>query len=123
MPSDRHLMRSSVVVGSFSLLGSSTGIPVETSIAAQLGLSKSSDSFYAAFTVPYIICNLLSATGQFSLVPFFTTLETRHSDPAVWRVQHSSGLSRGLFPPGCGSGSADSGFVASALFPGPGGER
>src|SRR2546422_11145924 len=85
MPSDRHLVRSSVVVGSFSLLGSLTGILVETSIAAQLGLSKSSDSFYVAFTVPYIICNLLTATGQFSLVPFFTTLETRHSDEEFWR--------------------------------------
>jgi len=86
MPSDRHhLLRSSFVVGSFSLLGSLTGILVETSIAAQLGLSKSSDSFYVAFTVPYIICNLLSATGQFSLVPFFTTLETRHSDDEFWR--------------------------------------
>src|SRR2546426_12088964 len=109
MPSDRHLVRSSVVVGSFSLLGSLTGILVETSIAAQLGLSKSSDSFYVAFAVPYIICNLLTATGQFSLVPFFTTLETRHSDEEFWRGFSYAvnvvflGLG-GLAPAGAGGG-------------------
>ncbi len=74
-----------MVVGSLTLLGSLTGILVETSIAAKLGLSKSSDTFYVAFTVPYIITNLISATGQFSLVPFFATLETRHSAGELWR--------------------------------------
>jgi putative peptidoglycan lipid II flippase len=74
-----------MVVGFFSLLGSLTGILVETSIAAQLGLSKSSDTFYVAFTVPYIITNLISATGQFSLVPFFSSLDARHSAEELWR--------------------------------------
>jgi len=67
------------VVGFFSLLSAFSGILVETSIAAQLGLSRSSDSFYVAFTIPYIITNLLSATSQFSLVPFFSTLDSRDS--------------------------------------------
>jgi len=73
------------VVGFFSLLGSLTGILVETSIASKLGLSRSSDTFYVAFTVPYIITTLLYATGQFSLVPFFGTLEARHSTEELWR--------------------------------------
>jgi putative peptidoglycan lipid II flippase len=66
-------------VGVFSLLSALSGILVETSIAAQLGLSRNSDSFYVAFTIPYIITNLLSATSQFSLVPFFSTLDSRDS--------------------------------------------
>lgn len=74
-----------MVVGFFSLLGSMTGILVDTSIAAKLGLSKSSDTFYVAFTVPYIITSLISATGQFSLVPFFSTLDARHSAEELWR--------------------------------------
>jgi putative peptidoglycan lipid II flippase len=74
-----------MVVGFFSLLGGLTGILVETSIAAKLGLSKSSDTFYVAYTVPYIITNLLAATGQFSLVPFFAALEARHSAEELWR--------------------------------------
>ncbi len=74
-----------MVVGFFSLLGGLTGILVETSIAAHLGLSKSSDTFYVAYTVPYVITNLLAATGQFSLVPFFASLETRHSREELWR--------------------------------------
>ena len=74
-----------MVVGFFTLLGNLTGILVETSIAAKLGLSRSSDAFYVAFTVPYVISNLLSATGQFSLVPFFTTLEARHSSKELWK--------------------------------------
>jgi len=74
-----------MVVGFFSLLGGLTGILVETSIAAKLGLSKSSDTFYAAYTLPYIITTLLSATGQFSLVPFFAALEARHSAEELWR--------------------------------------
>ncbi len=69
-----------MVVGFFGFLGSLTGILVETSIAAKLGLSKSSDTFYVAFTVPYIITNLVSATGQFSLVPFFAAVGAEHSD-------------------------------------------
>ena len=73
----RHLLRSSMVVGFFGFLGSLTGIIVETSIAAKLGLSKSSDTFYVAFTVPYIITNLIGATGQFSLVPFFAAVGAR----------------------------------------------
>lgn len=85
MVSKRQMLRSSMVVGFFSLLGSLTGILVETSIAAQLGLSKSSDTFYVAFTVPYIITNLIGATGQFSLVPFFSSLEARHSSADLWR--------------------------------------
>lgn len=74
-----------MVVGFFSLLGGLTGILVETSIAAKLGLSRSSDTFYVAFTLPYIITNLLYATGQFSLVPFFASLEARHSGEELWR--------------------------------------
>ena len=85
MPSKRQIVRSSMVVGFFSLLGSLTGILVETSIAAKLGLSRGSDTFYVAFTVPYIITTLLYATGQFSLVPFFGTLEARHSTEELWR--------------------------------------
>src|SRR5215469_14329674 len=81
----RHLLRSSMVVGFFSFLGSLTGIIVETSIAAKLGLSKSSDTFYVAFTVPYIITTLISATGQFSLVPFFAAVGARHSNQELWR--------------------------------------
>jgi len=84
MPSKRHLLRSSMVVGFFGFLGGLTGILVETSIAAKLGLSKSSDTFYVAFTVPYIITNLIGATGQFSLVPFFAAV-ARHSDEELWR--------------------------------------
>jgi putative peptidoglycan lipid II flippase len=79
------MLRSSMVVGFFGLLGGLTGILVETSIAAKLGLSRSSDAFYAAYTVPYIITNLLGATGQFSLVPFFAALETRHSTEELWK--------------------------------------
>jgi len=74
-----------MVVGFFSLLGGLTGILVETSIAAHLGLSRSSDTFYVAFTIPYIITNLLSATGQFSLVPFFASLDARHSAEEMWQ--------------------------------------
>jgi len=81
----RHLLRSSMVVGFFGFLGSLTGILVETSIAAKLGLSKSSDTFYFAFTVPYIITNLIGATGQFSLVPFFAAIGALHSDEELWR--------------------------------------
>jgi len=74
-----------MVVGVFSFLGSLTGILVEVSIAANLGLSKASDTFYVAFTVPYIITNLISATGQFSLVPFFSSLEAQQSEEDAWR--------------------------------------
>jgi len=87
MDSKRQLLWGSAVVGFFSLLSGISGILVETSIAAQLGLSRNSDSFYAAFTIPYIITNLLSATSQFSLVPFFSTLDSRDS---------SEGLARGV---------------------------
>ncbi len=81
----RHLLRGSAVVGFFSLLSGVSGILVETSIAAQLGLSRNSDSFYAAFTIPYIITNLLSATSQFSLVPFFSTLDPSDSREGLGR--------------------------------------
>ncbi len=85
MPSKRQMFRSSMIVGVFSLLGGVAGILVETSIAARLGLSSRSDTFYVAFTIPYIITNLLYATGQFSLVPFFGTLDARHSKEDLWR--------------------------------------
>ncbi|HVB28941.1 MAG TPA: lipid II flippase MurJ [Terriglobia bacterium] len=85
MSAKRQMVRSSMVVGVFSSLGSLTGILVEISIAANLGLSKASDTFYVAFTVPYIITNLISATGQFSLVPFFSSLEAQHPEEEVWR--------------------------------------
>ena len=85
MPTKRQIFQSSMVVGSFSLLGGLTGILVDTSIAAKLGLSRSSDTFYVAITLPYIITNLLSATGQFSLVPFFAALDARHSAQELWR--------------------------------------
>lgn len=74
-----------MVVGTFSLMGSLTGILVETSIAAHLGLSTSSDTFYAAFTIPYLITNILRTAGQYSLVPFFSSLEARHAPEELWR--------------------------------------
>jgi putative peptidoglycan lipid II flippase len=85
MLSKRQIFRSSMVVGFFSLLGGLTGILVDTSIAAHLGLSRSSDTFYVAFTIPYIFTNLLYATGQFSLVPFFAALDASRSPEELWR--------------------------------------
>jgi len=85
MPTKHQIFRSSMVVGAFSLLSGLSGILVDTSIAAKLGLSRSSDTFYVAFTIPYIITNLIAATGQFSLVPFFAALEARHSAEELWR--------------------------------------
>jgi putative peptidoglycan lipid II flippase len=85
MTSKRQMVWSSMVVGFFSLLGSLTGILVETSIAAKLGLSKSSDTFYAAFTIPYVVTNLLRTAGQYSMVPFFSSLEARHTPEELWR--------------------------------------
>lgn len=84
MPSKRHLLRSSMVVGFFFFLGSLTGILVEISIAAHLGLSRSSDTFYIAYTAPYIITNLISATGQFSLVPFFSSFDIEKNASELW---------------------------------------
>jgi len=91
MSSKHQVLRSSLVVGFFTLLGNLTGILVETTIAAKLGLSRSSDTFYVAFTVPYIITSLLTATGQFSLVPFFTRLDAGHSAETL----HPSAEGRG----------------------------
>ena len=71
MQSKHQILRNFTPVAVFSLLGSLMGIVVETSIAAKLGLSESSDAFYVAFTLPYILANLIYSTGQFSLVPFF----------------------------------------------------
>ncbi len=85
MASRNQIFRRSVVVGFFALLGGVSGIVVDTSIAARLGLSPDSDAFYVAFTVPYIVSNLLTATGQFSLVPFFTWLDARHSEDELWQ--------------------------------------
>src|SRR5579864_6316714 len=85
MISRREIFRSSTVVGFFSLLGGLAGILVETSIAARLGLSKGSDTFYVAYTVPYLITTLLTATGQFSLVPFFGSLGARPEPEELWR--------------------------------------
>ena len=75
-----------MVVGFFSFLGSLTGILVEISIAAHLGLSRSSDTFYIAYTIPYIITNLISATGQFSLVPFFSAFDVEAPGGEIWRA-------------------------------------
>jgi putative peptidoglycan lipid II flippase len=80
-----QMLRSSIVVAFFNLLGGLSGILVETSIAAHLGLSKSSDTFYVAYTIPYIITNLLAATGLYSLVPFFASLESGGDENEVWR--------------------------------------
>jgi putative peptidoglycan lipid II flippase len=80
-----QMLRSSFVVVFFNLLGGLSGILVETSIAANLGLSIRSDTFYVAYTIPYIITNLLAATGQFSLVPFFASLESGQNEKDLWR--------------------------------------
>jgi putative peptidoglycan lipid II flippase len=74
-----------MVVAFFNLLGGLSGILVETSIAANLGLSLRSDTFYVAYTIPYVITNLLTATGQFSLVPFFASLESSQDENELWR--------------------------------------
>src|SRR5208337_1676603 len=81
----QQMLRSSIVVAFFNLLGGLSGILVETSIAANLGLSLRSDTFYVAYTIPYIITNLLTATGQFSLVPFFASLESSRDENELWR--------------------------------------
>ncbi len=73
-----------MVVGFFSFLGALTGILVETSIAAHLGLSRNSDTYYVALTIPYIITNLISATGQFSLVPFFASFDSQQAAGDLW---------------------------------------
>lgn len=74
-----------MMVGFFSFAGSATGILVEVSIAAHLGLSRASDAFYVALTAPYIITNLITATGQFTLVPFFSSFDTDEQRGNFWR--------------------------------------
>jgi putative peptidoglycan lipid II flippase len=81
----QEMLRSSIVVAFFNLLGGLTGILVETSIAANLGLSIRSDTFYVAYTIPYIITNLLTATSQFSMVPFFASLESAENNDELSR--------------------------------------
>jgi len=85
MPSRSLLVRSSILVGSFSFLGSVTGILVETSIAAKLGLSQSSDTFYAAYKIPYLVTNLVSAGAQSSQKTFFAALEAKRSSDELWQ--------------------------------------
>jgi putative peptidoglycan lipid II flippase len=85
MQPKQQILRSSIVVAFFNLLGGLSGILVETSIAANLGLSVRSDAFYVAYTIPYIITTLLTATGQFSLVPFFASLESSKDEKELWR--------------------------------------
>jgi putative peptidoglycan lipid II flippase len=80
----QQMLKSSVVVAFFNLLGGLSGIMVETSIAANLGLSIRSDTFYVAYTIPYIVTNLLTATGQFSLVPFFSSFESSKDENELW---------------------------------------
>lgn len=84
MPSKRHLLRGATVVGFFSFLGSVAGIFVDITIAAHLGLSRGSDTFYIAFTVPYLITSLITATGQFSLVPFFSAFNVAEHKERFW---------------------------------------
>lgn len=86
MPSKRHLLRGATVVGFFSFLGSIAGVVVEITIAAHLGLSRSSDVFYIAFTVPYLFTTLITATGQFSLVPFFSSHDMAGGAEDFWRA-------------------------------------
>lgn len=74
-----------MMVGFFSFAGSATGILVEVSIAAHLGLSRASDAFYVALTAPYIITNLITATGQFTLVPFFSSFDADEQRGNFWR--------------------------------------
>jgi putative peptidoglycan lipid II flippase len=81
----QQMLKSSVVVAFFNLLGGVSGILVETSIAANLGLSTRSDTFYVAYTIPYIITNLLNATSQFSLVPFFSSFGPEDNEKELWR--------------------------------------
>jgi putative peptidoglycan lipid II flippase len=115
----RQLLWGSAVVGFFSLLSALSGVLVETSIAAQLGLSRNSDSFYVAFTIPYIITNLLSATSQFSLVPFFSTLDSRDSleglGKGVSYVVNLVFLGLGLF---AGVGALGAHWIVRAIAPG-----
>lgn len=85
MQPKQEILKSSIVVAFFNLLGGLSGILVETSIAANLGLSVRSDAFYVAYTIPYIITTLLTATGQFSLVPFFASLESSQDEKELWR--------------------------------------
>ena len=73
------------MVGGFSLMGGLTAILIETTIAAKLGLSRSSDTFYVAYTIPYVILNVISATGRYSFVPFFASLEARHLSDELHR--------------------------------------
>jgi putative peptidoglycan lipid II flippase len=75
MPTKRQIFQGSLVVGTLSLVGSITGILVETAIAAKLGMSARSDVFYVSYTLPYVVTTLLAASGQFSLVPFFASIE------------------------------------------------
>ncbi len=81
----QQMLKSSVVVAFFNLLGGLSGIMVETSIAANLGLSLRSDTFYVAYTIPYIVTNLLTATAQFSMVPFFASFESSKDENDLWR--------------------------------------
>lgn len=85
MASKREIFRKSILVSVFTLLGGLAGVIIEMSIAARLGLSQSSDTFYVAYTIPYVITNLLAATSQFSLVPFFGALGARQPPEDLWR--------------------------------------
>ncbi len=119
MLSKPQILRHFTPVAFFSLLGSLVGVVVETTIAANLGLSASSDTFYVAFTLPYIIANLIHSTGQFSLVPFFTSIKVQEGEKNLWDGFHA--ILRIVFF-GTGLmvlvGMAGSGFLIRIIAPG-----
>jgi putative peptidoglycan lipid II flippase len=119
MPTKRHMVQRSAVVAFFSFLGSLTGILVEASIAAKLGLSTRSDTFYVALTVPNVIASLIAATGQFSLVPFFAALDSPASRERLWKgVSYAINV---VFLGSCGvalAGAASSVWLVRGIAPG-----
>jgi len=74
-----QILKSSIVVTTFTVLGMALNFICQMLIAAKFGATREMDIFFAATTIPLFLIGIISSSLSFTLIPIFAEYSERSS--------------------------------------------
>ncbi len=93
-----RVIRNSGVISLFNTLGFASALLVDIFVASRFGLSKATDAFFIAYTLPQVLYSIILVSFNVVLVPLFTRVSIEKGREGLWIVSnHMINLSLVVF--------------------------
>ncbi len=79
-------IKNSGVISLFNGFGFASALLVDIVIAARFGLSRETDAFFVAYTLPQLVSSILLVVFNVVLVPIFTRIAIEEGETKLWQA-------------------------------------